>query len=255
MKKLYLLVIVTFFYVSCSSFEIRKNIVNRNLGHEIKILQISDLHINKEKQIYNELVSNINSIKPDILLLTGDSIDKRDKIPLLNNFLHDLDRDINKFSVLGNWEHWSQLDINKLKGIYLKNGVELLINEGREIVVKDMRVYIYGTDDLTGGRPNLDNFNSDNNLIHIIMTHSPKYFDYIVEEFPENNLLVFSGHTHGGQITFLGKPIFVPQGSGDYLKGIYTVGNKKLYVSKGIGNSQYDIRLFAKPDIFEVIIK
>lgn len=247
--------VISLFLLSCASFEIKRDVIDKQLGYEIKIIQISDLHINKEKKIYDDLLLKINSINPDILLITGDVIDKQDSLPLLDNFLMGIDQDIRKYAVLGNWEHWSQLNLSAFDGLYRDHGVELLINEGREITIRDTSLYIYGTDDYTGGRPNMDNFIYDERQVHIIMTHSPIYFDHINEEDLYNNLLVFSGHTHGGQVTFLGKPLYLPQGSGDYLKGIYRVGNSRVYVSKGIGNSQYDLRLFAKPDIFEVIIK
>lgn len=239
---------------SCTSFEIKKDFIDNKLGQEITILQVSDLHINKNKSIYRKLIEEINEINPDILFLTGDSLDQKDKFHLLDNFLQGINPDIPKYAVLGNWEHWSNLNIKKLDEIYYKHGVKLLINDGSEIEINNQKLCIYGTDDFTAGRPTLKNANFESDSINIILTHSPEYFDYILKEHKNKKLLIFSGHTHGGQITLFGKPLFVPSGSGEYLKGTYIKSNSRLYVSKGIGNSKVDFRLFAKPDIFEVIV-
>lgn len=251
LKALLLIILLS----SCASFEIKKDSINLNLEQEIKVLQISDLHMNKDKRIYKNLVNTINKVSPDILFITGDSLDKRDKFTLLNEFLEGIDSNISKYAILGNWEHWSNLNIEKLNDIYKKNNVKLLVNKTQIIKIKNQIINIYGTDDLTAGKPNLKNFKFNDESINIILTHSPGYFDYIVKNYNEEKLLVFSGHTHGGQITFFGKPLFIPPGSGEYLKGIYTKENSKLYVSKGIGNSKVNFRLFAKPDIFEITIK
>lgn len=240
---------------SCSSFKVNHIDIDKSLDQDVKIIQISDLHINKDKKIYRDLAKKINELNPDILFITGDAVDKKDKLYLLDTFLKGINSNISKYAILGNWEHWSNLDINELRNIYHKNNVKLLINESHEIIFNNSTIYIYGTDDYTAGKPNLNNSKISGSSINIVLTHSPGYFDYIVQHYPDANLLVFSGHTHGGQITFFGKPIFVPQGSGKYLKGIYTKENSKLYVSKGIGNSKVNFRLFAKPDIFEVTLK
>ncbi|MCK5440315.1 MAG: hypothetical protein KAJ23_00350 [Maribacter sp.] len=56
------------------------------------------------------------------------------------------------------------------------------------------------------------------------------------------------GHTHGGQITFLGKEFFKPKGSGNYLRGWYRINNLRMYVSKGIGTSGPPFRLGSRAE-------
>jgi predicted MPP superfamily phosphohydrolase len=60
---------------------------------------------------------------------------------------------------------------------------------------------------------------------------------------------MLSGHTHGGQVTFFGLPLILPEGSGRYCAGEYASGACELHVSRGIGNSTVDFRLFADPEI------
>ena len=66
--------------------------------------------------------------------------------------------------------------------------------------------------------------------------------------------MVLSGHTHGGQITFLGIAPFKPQGSGKYLKGWYKKSGPKMYISKGIGTSILPIRFGARAEMVQIDI-
>ncbi|MBL8029506.1 MAG: metallophosphoesterase, partial [Fibrobacteres bacterium] len=160
-----------------------------------------------------------------------------------------------KFAILGNWEYWSDVNITELKSKLLKIGIVLLINENRIISIKDRIVQIYGVDDYLGGKPDFNGFRLLNNQVNIILAHCPILFDQIINLDEINNLqkvLVLSGHTHGGQITFFGKPLKKPEGSGNYTSGIYKKKNYILNVSRGIGNSVINIRVFS-PSTIEVI--
>ena len=42
---------------------------------------------------------------------------------------------------------------------------------------------------------------------------------------------------------------------GKYIKGLYIEGNKKMFVSSGIGNSHLKVRLFNLPEIIIVDFK
>lgn len=255
MKPLTLLSAVVLSLLSCTHFTVERDEVETLFTEEVRIVHVTDLHLKKEKRIYDALCGRINRMAPDLLFLTGDSIDKKENLPLLDRFLQKLDPGIRKYAVLGNWEHWSHLSIPELRKTYERNGVKLLINQGEEILFGDRRMHIYGTDDSTGGTPSLENLSFRDQTVNVILTHSPAYFDTLAKAFGDARLFVFSGHTHGGQVTLFGKPLFLPPGSGDYVKGIYTQAGSRLYLSKGIGTSLYDIRLFAKPDIFAVTFR
>jgi len=55
--------------------------------------------------------------------------------------------------------------------------------------------------------------------------------------------LILSGHTHGGQIAFLGKAFYKPGGSGRFLRGWCRLNDIRMYVSKGIGTKYIPIRV------------
>ena len=64
--------------------------------------------------------------------------------------------------------------------------------------------------------------------------------------------LILCGHTHGGQVRLpLIKPFHLPRHSGQFISGLYRVGQKRvpLYVSRGIGTSILPVRFFCPPEI------
>jgi uncharacterized protein len=253
MKRIFLILLITVILTSCitSKFEIVKDKIEIKNKNYVKILQISDLHMKKKKVIYDDVISKINEIKPDLLFITGDSIEYDKDLDLLDSYLSQIDSSIKKYAILGNREYRYKVSLEKLKNVYEKNGIKLLINQTDKIQIGDLNFYIIGFDDFLFGNINEELLKTiDNSDLNLIMVHCPEFFDTIKNEVSDKNkVLVFSGHTHGGQITFFGAPLYLPKGSGKYLKGKYQSGNKTLYVSKGIGNISIDFRFFAKEDI------
>ncbi|PNQ72364.1 metallophosphoesterase [Hanstruepera neustonica] len=231
--------------------------ISKSEHDKIKIIQISDLHFDQLRYFHMSIAKKINSIKPDLLFITGDSVDKTEKIKSLNEFLELIDISIKKYAITGNWEYWGNVNLTELNSVYSKNNCELLINENRTISIKNREISIIGIDDFVGG--NADFAKAVENLketkTNIVLSHCPEHRDVITKEKGNLNIdLVLSGHTHGGQITFLGIVPFKPQGSGKYLKGWYKETEPKMYISKGIGTSILPIRFGARAEMVEMEI-
>jgi predicted MPP superfamily phosphohydrolase len=240
------IVLITVLIIACNQIEVIKYEVNKNLKNKIKIVHISDLHIKRDKAIYNDLIKKINKLNPDLLLITGDTVSENKYLPLLDKILSNLNKSIKMYAILGNHEYCYKINIKDLENIYNKNNIKLLIDNGEEIVIKNTRFNLWGMDSYL---PDLKNFHYKNNSINIIMSHYSKYFDDICKKFSNKEIIVLSGHTHGGQITLFGKPILLPSGCGEYIKGKYIKDKMCLFVSKGIGTTGLDIRINANPDI------
>ena len=119
------------------------------------------------------------------------------------------------------------------------------------------QISIIGIDDFVGGKANFKKAvgNLKKSGTNIVLSHCPQHRDIIAKQ--KGNLhidLVLCGHTHGGQITFLGLAPFKPNGSGKYLKGWYRESDPKMYVSKGIGTSVLPIRFGARAEMVEIEI-
>ena len=147
--------------------------------------------------------------------------------------------------------------MNKLKNTFSENNCELLINENRSLTIKNRDVSIIGIDDYVGGNADFKSAikNLKTSQTNIVLSHCPEHRDIIADEKGNLNIdLILSGHTHGGQITFLGIVPFKPRGSGKYLKGWYKESEPKMYISKGIGTSILPIRFGARAEMVEMEI-
>ncbi len=82
----------------------------------------------------------------------------------------------------------------------------------------------------------------------ILLSHSPLVFDLISED---EDVFVLAGDTHGGQISL---PSWIwsllgYEKNARYEQGLYEVGKKKMFVTRGIGTSQVPFRLFRRPEV------
>lgn len=224
---------------------------------KIKIIQISDLHIDQLRYFHKSIAKKINAIQPDLVFITGDSLNSTEELTPLNTFLELIDSSIKKYAITGNWEYWGKVDLTALKNMYAKHNCELLINENRTISIKNRELSIIGMDDLIGGHANFKTAIKDlkDTETNIVLSHCPEYRDIIIKQNESVTIdLILSGHTHGGQITFFGFVPFRPKGSGNYLKGWYHDIEPKMYISKGIGTSTLPIRFGARAEVVEMEI-
>lgn len=223
----------------------------------IRLVQLSDLHLQAIGKHEKSLVNQVKELRPDLVVLTGDMIDRADALPLLQAFDEDLGP-IPMFAVPGNWEHWSKLDFVSLRAtIEGQQGNHLLLN-GRYSFTKGKRtIQLIGLDDFTGGNPDLSlleriGYLHNQSATTVLLQHSPGFFD-LSEVLRLMGLgrctLCLSGHTHGGQIAIAGWAPFTPQGSGHFVSGFYDISGCRLYVSRGVGMSIISARLGSRPEI------
>jgi predicted MPP superfamily phosphohydrolase len=224
-------------------------------GKTIKLAQLSDLHISKIGTIERKTLEQIKKLQPQIILLSGDVIDRHDSLPALKSFLTQLPPAI-KVAILGNWEHWSGVDLKALAALYADNDVTLLINQCASMSEHGIRLSIAGFDDYTAGQPDVDRALSSCSREDpiIIAEHSPGLFDEPPSPGMSRPAFSLAGHTHGGQLAIGNKAIFTPRGSGRFVAGWYSTQWGDLYVSKGVGTSVLPLRIGARPEIsiFEI---
>ncbi|NBC01413.1 MAG: hypothetical protein GVY15_11225 [Bacteroidetes bacterium] len=88
----------------------------------LRLVQISDLHLKAVGKHEEKVAERLHELAPDVLLFTGDAIDAPDNLHLLGTFLSLLPRTRHALAVLGNWEHWAQIDRKQLEGVYGRHG-------------------------------------------------------------------------------------------------------------------------------------
>lgn len=234
----------------------------------LRIVQLSDLHLQRVDAHAERIARCVHEASADIVLLTGDSVDRQDRLPELSAFLHLLDARTPKYAILGNWEHWARVDLAALERLFAAADCRLLVNETAELRHHGRRLLLTGLDDLTGGRPDLAGAlrGVEPRADHLLLAHSPAYRDRMGLELRERSVTdgrirgevdlsryafryMLSGHTHGGQIAPFGWAPLRPPGSGRYVSGWYRDAWPHLYVSRGLGTSVIPARVGAPPEV------
>lgn len=224
--------------------------------HGLKIVHFSDIHygtsINK-KQLDN-IVKKINELKPDIIIFTGDLIDKNitpteDIKNELIESLSNLECSLYKYAIYGN----EDLLNDSYKEIITTSNFTLLENSSTLLYYKDTTPI-----EITGYNPietspnytiltNLVDDQDTTNYYKIVLTHEPDSVDKFINYNPN---LILSGHTLGGTIKlpFL-KPLFLPENTNNYYEDYYKLKESDFYISNGLGTSGINGRLFNHPSI------
>lgn len=220
--------------------------------NKLKIAQISDLHLHDLGRREQNVINELSRLKPDLILFSGDVIDRANALPALDDFLK-ATGNAPKLAVLGNWEHWANIDLNALRSVYDKHRTHLLVNQTESFNLQGRRVTVVGLDDYTAGRPVSASalLPVRDSELAILVQHSPGMFTEknYAGKIKRNFALCLAGHTHAGQITLFGLALWKPPGSGPYTAGMYETEVCPLYVSRGIGTSILPARFGARPEI------
>lgn len=220
---------------------------------KIKAIHLTDLHLRSIKSVHGSIAARINKEQPDVIFFTGDSLERNKYLAVLQDFLSLMDIKIPKIAILGNKEYSGRIDLERLKSVYESYNGKLLVNESLIFETEGRKINVLGIDDFVCGYPNFTKTAQgiDTSLTTVVLIHCPVYREEIDRLSVPLNIkpkLILAGHTHGGQITFFGKPFFTPSGSGKYVKGWYKNKISKMYVSKGIGTTIYPIRFGARAE-------
>ena len=222
----------------------------------IKIVHFSDIHYNRAINIskIKDIVKEINLINPDIVVFTGDLIDKdvtlSDKdFNELTNALMKINSKYGKYAILGN--HDIDYDEKKIISVYTDSGFKYLDNDYDIIYDKDNeKIYIGGLNSVSKNKDDISKMmiGSKEDDYKIILVHEPDISDKIVKDYKVN--LILAGHSHNGQIRlpFVGA-LYTPPYAKKYYDNYYKIDNTSLYISSGVGVSTINYRLFNKPSI------
>jgi predicted MPP superfamily phosphohydrolase len=221
----------------------------------LRIVQVSDLHVHGICTLVRQLIEQLHEAQADLIVITGDSIDRAGSLPLLDRLLGEFPRSPRVLAILGNWEHRSGIGPDQFARAYARHGIELLVNQSIELEHRGRTVRITGLDDILDGRPDAAMALRDSRPLdhHLVLTHCPISRDTLglPPEHPAS--LVLSGHTHGGQVAPFGVATILPPGCGRYVAGWYRdADGPPLYVSRGIGTSLLPIRIGATPELVQI---
>lgn len=216
-----------------------------------RIGQISDVHVGDfiRPELLERAVDEMNRARVDLQVMTGDLIDD---LSLLDRTLLALGQSTARhgmLTVLGNHEKFRGLD--RVLAAYERHratsNVRLLVDESVVLDHGGARLRVVGVDypmRSTGSRTPakverraLMSASAERAFARVArdetvlcLSHHPEFFPIAAEK---GALLTLAGHTHGGQVAFLGRPLLQMY---DYMLGRYRRGDAQLYVSPGTGH-------------------
>lgn len=233
------------------------------------IAQISDLHVGTfgdDTTFVSILVDSVNSLKPDLIVFTGDIVNRRsDEFKPFISTISRLHAPFGVYSIMGNhdygdysdwnseadkrqdvldlWNMEAQADLEMLNNsfVWLRSETDSLALIGVENI-GDPPFRVYG--DLKEAYPDINDSN-----VKILLSHNPAHWENDIEDNSDTNVaLTLSGHTHAMQIELFGWSPAVWR----YNKwgGLYSDSTgQQLYVNIGAGTVGMPFRIGATPEI------
>lgn len=220
----------------------------------LRILHISDLHLENISVSPEQLYEKVKTQPIDLIALTGDFLDRKRSIPKLHSYLQVLKKlnpSFGMYAVLGNHDYvLRNTDLKQLKNMLIQNDVKLLQNENDMIDIDGVSINIIGIDDFSTNRSDLvESYDGLEKGYNLVITHDPNvvlamhnyHFDYLL-----------SGHFHGGQIHWPKPYHLVKMGKlvrMNMVKGLHSYKEKQFYISEGLGQTGVNIRIGSRPEI------
>lgn len=227
---------------------------------QLRIVQVSDLHGKEFGKDSKGLLEKISQLKPDLIAVTGDLIDREEQLAMVPPLAEGLAAIAPTFYVTGNHE-WAVRRVNDLKTLLEDCGVTVLSGEGVIWEREGQTLAIAGVDDPNGpadqmtGEALREKLTAD---YTILLSHRDTVFDYAGWGYD----LVLCGHGHGGILRIplwdrglLGtdRTLFPLFDGGKY--GFASGGT--CILSRGLGNNTVPLpafRLFNRPHLPLIIL-
>ena len=222
------------------------------------IVWVSDIHYGtiQNPQLVKDIISKIDDLKPDIVVLGGDIVDERTSKEDMNEIFEELSR-INStygtYYVFGNHDTqpattdyengnrtFSDEELNKTitdNGIKILNDEKITINDSIVLVGRSDAEWENSIDRIDISRILNE---SDLSKYVVVLDHQPADYN---ENSQKGADLQISGHTHGGQMFPIGIMLKL---TGHLVYGEYHFGDIEQIVSSGLTGWGWPMRNEAK---------
>ena len=207
------------------------------------------------------VVEMTNALRPDVVLLGGDyvqrrraaflhlGIDHRRYVQPGIDVLADLRAPLGRFAVLGNHDYAT--DAALTRRALADAGFTDLTNAGVWLERPGgARLRVAGVDDCRKGRPRLRQALGDLRAGEacLLLTHNPDFVERVRDERVD---LVLSGHTHGGQVVLplVGAPLVPSRYGQKYRAGTVYGPRARVFVTTGVGTIGPPVRFRCPPEV------
>jgi predicted MPP superfamily phosphohydrolase len=221
--------------------------VRHPIGLGKRIVQVSDLHVEKLRVSPERLREMIARENPDYVFLTGDYTEKLRHVPKVDRYLRKITSiGVPVYAVLGNHDYRLASDVKVLFDLFKRHRIPVLRNESMKLP----GFTLIGIDDMYSGFARAKQAFQDvePNARKIVITHDPNVTLKIFQPYD----YLMCGHFHGKQfrVPFL---FYVKQKGPLARKGIYKGLHRSrwgvFYISKGIGQANVNARFLIRSEL------
>jgi uncharacterized protein len=221
-----------------------------------RVAVLSDLHVGSpHRSLANlrEVIDATNAEHADLIVVLGDLVIQGvaggrfiEPEPIAAE-LSALRAPLGVVAVLGNHDWW--YDGPRVRRALEANGIPVLENQNLRLTYREKSFWLCGLADLWTRGDHLKQTLAeipDGDPVVVLM-HNPDLFP----EMPARVSLTLAGHTHGGQVNlpFIGRPIVPSKFGQRYAYGLVEEGDRKLFVTGGIGTSIIPVRFRVPPEV------
>ncbi|MGZ4964568.1 MAG: metallophosphoesterase, partial [Limisphaerales bacterium] len=218
------------------------------------LVQLSDLHLGNilRQRWLQKQIARVNSVKPDIVVITGDLVDGNvGRVEPLRETLQQLRAPLGVWAVTGNHEFYAGLA--RSVALFENAGFSILRDSNKQAAPG---LIIAGVDDLTSRAPITD----DDHPITQALAHRPSGATILLSHSPLDAEkaatagvgLMLSGHTHNGQIWPFNHLV---RSRYRLLSGRYDVNGLTAIVSRGTGTWGPPMRLWLPGEIVRIKLR
>ncbi|WP_152658098.1 metallophosphoesterase [Oceanobacillus sp. CFH 90083] len=245
-----------------STFKVNREVFQSDklgAGTELTILQITDVHSREFGTDNARVLEKVEELDADIIVLTGDLIDRKtENLETALQLAEELVRiNPDTYFVTGNHEHENPGKAAFLNGLE-NRGIIILSNKNVQFEKDGQLFNIVGVNNASTDHENMSMAYSglDTDKYTILLSHAP----LVVQKYPSVEAdIILSGHTHGGQVRlpFIGALVAPDEGFFPELqKGVYPLeGERYLYIDSGLGTSALPIRFLNQGQISLITIR
>lgn len=224
-----------------------------------RIVQLSDLHEKVFGEGNADLISQVSTLEPDIIAITGDIVDRDDQSGYISSLVTELSKIAPVYYVTGNHE-WAVgareiiSVVEEAGGTALRNEYVVLERDGEEIAIAGIDDPNGPYDMKTPQELEEEVYEAEGDIFTVLLAHRNNYDLYSNMDSD----VILCGHAHGGvwRLPFVGGLLssdhtFFP----DYTAGVYEGNGNYIVVSRGLGDGKDIPRFLNNPHIPVIVLK
>lgn len=275
-----LLILIVIFAVGVIAFDSNRFVVREysyetdKVSKDVCVIFLSDLHNKRYGKDNRRLINAIDKLHGDIILVGGDMMTAKgtDKYDNAVPFLKAVSGFGPFYYAFGNHESRARANRNDRYGNLFQryekaiNDAGVILRDNDFMEYGDIRIYGLTIPEEFYYKKKMKTMSSrdvadcigepDKNKLNILLAHNPESFEGYSGWGAD---VVLSGHFHGGvvRLPISGKGMISPRFTlfPKYDGGLFTGGNTRMYISRGLGMHTIPFRMFNPGEILVLNIK